>query len=93
MEKNIETLKEEARDMLLISSMEKPLMNAEIIDSIQSLGLSYHFEVEIDQVLKQIHNDYVKSNEITHIEDFHSLTLLFKLLRKHGYPISPSMTC
>ena len=92
MKKNIESLKEEARDMLLISCMENPLMKVEIIDSIQCLGLSYHFEAEIDQVLKQIHNVYVENNEITHIEDLHSLALLFKLLRQHGYPISPGMT-
>ena len=91
MKKNIETLKEEVRKML--DTMEKrPLMKAEAIDLIQCLGLSYHFEAEIDQVLKQIHNVYVENNEITHIEDLHSMTLLFKLLRQHGYPISSGMT-
>ena len=92
MKKIIKTLKEEVRDILLVSSMEKPLMNAEMIDSIHCLGLSYHFEAEINQVLKQIHNNFIENNEITHIEDLHSLALLFKLLRQYGYPISPGMT-
>ncbi|XP_028801702.1 (-)-germacrene D synthase [Neltuma alba] len=87
MKRSIETLKEEVRKML-VSIMGKPLMKAEMVDSIQRLGLSYHFEAEIDEVLKQIHNDSVENNEITHIEDLHSVALLFRLLRQHGYPTS-----
>ncbi|XP_054814459.1 (-)-germacrene D synthase-like [Prosopis cineraria] len=90
MKKNIETLKEEVRK-ILASTMDKLLKKAEVVDSIQRLGLSYHFEPEIDQVLKQLHNDYVENNEITHIEDLHSLALLFNLLRQHGYPVSPDV--
>ncbi|XP_054814694.1 (-)-germacrene D synthase-like [Prosopis cineraria] len=90
MKKNIETLKEEVRKKL-VSTMEKQLKKAEVIDSIQCLGLSYHFEPEIDQMLKQLHNDYVENNEITYIEDLHSLALLFKLLRQHGYAVSPDV--
>ena len=91
MKKNIETLKEEVRKML--DTMEKrPLMKAEAIDLIQCLGLSYHFELEIDGILKQIHKDFVENNEITRIEDLHSVALLFKLLRQHGYPVSRGTT-
>ncbi|KAI9081599.1 hypothetical protein K1719_036485 [Acacia pycnantha] len=89
MKKIIEALKEEVRKML--ASLEKPLKKAELIDSIKSLGLSYHFEAEIEEVLKQIHNDYVENNEITQIVDLHSLALLFKLLRQHGHPVSPDV--
>ncbi|XP_054816958.1 (+)-gamma-cadinene synthase-like [Prosopis cineraria] len=89
MKKNIETLKEEVREML-ISTMETPLKKAEVVESIQCLGLSYHFELEIDQILKQIQNDCVENNEITLTGDLHSLALLFKLLRQHGYLVSPA---
>ncbi|KAI9081569.1 hypothetical protein K1719_036455 [Acacia pycnantha] len=85
MKKTIETLKEEVRKILV--SMKEPIKKAEVIEPIQCLGLSYHFEPEIDEMLKQIHNHYVENNEITHIEDLHSLALLFKLLRQHGYPV------
>ncbi|KAI9081563.1 hypothetical protein K1719_036449 [Acacia pycnantha] len=85
MKKTIETLKEEVRKMLV--SMKESIKKAEAIESIQCLGLSYHFETEIDEMLKQIHYHYVENNEITHIEDLHSLALLFKLLRQHGYPV------
>nr|QHU78617.1 bifunctional terpene synthase [Albizia julibrissin] len=90
MKRNIETLKEEVRKTL-VSPMEKPLTKAEVVDSIQCLGLAYHFEPEIDELLKQIHNDFIENNEITQIEDLHSLALLFKLLRQHGYPFSPDV--
>ncbi|XP_054810947.1 (-)-germacrene D synthase-like [Prosopis cineraria] len=92
MGKQVETVKEEVRKML-ISPMEKPFITKlELIDSIQRLGLSYHFEHEIDGLLHQIHNAYVEDNQIlTHTEDLNSLALLFKLLRQQGYPISPDV--
>lgn len=89
MKKTIETLKEEV--MKILVSMKEPIKKAEVIESIQCLGLSYHFEPEIDEMLKQIHNDYVENNAITRIEDLHSLALLFKLLRQHGYRVSPGI--
>ncbi|XP_028796766.1 (-)-germacrene D synthase-like [Neltuma alba] len=91
MGKQVETVKEEVGKMLISTMMEMPLTKLlELIDSIQRLGLSYHFEREIDDLLQQIHNTYVQDNEIvTHTEDLHSLALLFKLPRQEGYPISP----
>nr|QHU78616.1 sesquiterpene synthase [Albizia julibrissin] len=92
MAKQVETLKEEVRKMLIISSTENPLTKVEMIDSIQRLGLSYHFEHEIHELLKAIHNTYVQNNRIlTHTQDLHSLALLFKLLRQDRYPISPDI--
>ncbi|KAK4285100.1 hypothetical protein QN277_001842 [Acacia crassicarpa] len=89
MKKTIETLKEEVRKILV--SMKEPIKKAEVIESIQCLGLSYHFEPEIDEMLKQIHNGYVENNEISHIEDLHYLALLFKLLRQHEYRVPPDV--
>ncbi|XP_028807764.1 (-)-germacrene D synthase-like [Neltuma alba] len=93
MGKQVETVKEEVGKMLISPMMEKPLTKVlELIDSIQRLGLSYHFEHEIRELLKQIHNSYVQNNEtVTHTDDLYSLALLFKLLRQEGYPISPDM--
>ncbi|KAI9081568.1 hypothetical protein K1719_036454 [Acacia pycnantha] len=79
------------RRQKILVSMKEPIKRAEVIESIQCLGLSYHFEPEIDEMLKQIHNDYVENNQITHIEDLHSLALLFKLLRQHGYRVPPDV--
>ncbi|KAJ1377757.1 Terpenoid cyclases/protein prenyltransferase alpha-alpha toroid [Sesbania bispinosa] len=68
-----------------------PLTKANLIDSIQRLGLYYHFEHEIGEVLQQIHNNYVENGIITLNEDLYSLALLFRLLRQQGYHISPDV--
>lgn len=90
MRKEVEILKEEVRKMLVPTSDQKPLISkAKLIDSIQRLGLEYHFESEIDQVLQKIHEHYVEDANITHNQyDLNSLALLFRLLRQQGYPIS-----
>ena len=90
MEGQIETLKESVRKML-VPATDKPLTKVKLIDSIQHLGVYYHFENEIDEVLQQIHKNYVKDGIITLNEDLHSLALLFRLLRQQGYRISPGM--
>ena len=75
--------------------MDKPIAKVELIDLIQRLGLSYHFELMIDELLQQIHDTYVKNNRIliiqTELQDLYFLALLFKLLRQEGYPISAGM--
>ncbi|KAK7257303.1 hypothetical protein RIF29_31175 [Crotalaria pallida] len=57
----------------------KPLTMASLIDSIQRLGLYYHFELEIEEVLQQIYKNYVENSIISLNEDLHSLALLFSL--------------
>ncbi|KAF7822835.1 (-)-germacrene D synthase-like [Senna tora] len=69
----------------------KPLPKIYLIDSIQRLGVNYHFEQEINDVLQLIHNTYVQNGTIILEEeekDLHSLALLFRLLRHQGYRIS-----
>ncbi|PNX81286.1 (-)-germacrene D synthase-like protein, partial [Trifolium pratense] len=64
-----------------------PLREANLIDSIQRLGLYHHFEHEIGELLRQIHNNYVENGTITLNEDLHSIALVFRLLRQQGYHI------
>ncbi|OIW16710.1 hypothetical protein TanjilG_00073 [Lupinus angustifolius] len=93
MEKQIITLKENVR-MMLVPAKEKasrPLTVSNLIDLIQRLGLHYHFEHEIEEVLQQICNNYVENGIITLNEDLHSLSLLFRLLRQQGCHISPDI--
>ncbi|XP_054778345.1 probable terpene synthase 2 [Prosopis cineraria] len=62
------------------------------IELVKRLGVSYHFEQEIEGALAKIHSMYTSNNIlIMHQDgddDLHSLALLFRLLRQHGYPIS-----
>jgi hypothetical protein len=91
-ETQIETLKYDVRKMLVSKSeIEKPMEKVHLIDSICRLGLSYHFEHEIEQVLQHIHNNYVENGEITIQDNLCSLAMLFRLLRQQGLHISPSI--
>jgi (-)-germacrene D synthase len=85
----IETLKSDVRNML-VSKTEKTLVKIHLIDSICRLGVSYHFEHEIEQVLLHIHNNYVENGEITFEGNLCSLAVLFRLLRQQGLHVSPS---
>ncbi|CAK8577223.1 unnamed protein product [Lathyrus sativus] len=90
MMKQIIMLKENVRQMLLPTN---PLNDANLIDSIQRLGLYHHFEHEIGELLQHIHNNYVQNRTIilTFNEDLHSIALVFRLLRQHGYPVLPDV--
>ncbi|RDY12565.1 putative terpene synthase 2, partial [Mucuna pruriens] len=87
-ETQIETLKREVSNML-VSKTEQPLAKVDLIDSICRLGVNYHFEHEIDQVLQHIHKNYVVNGEITLQDNLCSLAVLFRLLRQHGFHVSP----
>jgi (-)-germacrene D synthase len=87
----IETLKSNVRDML-VSKTEKPSVKIHLIDSICRLGLSYHFEHEIEQVLQHIQNNYVENGELTIEDNLCTISVLFRLLRQQGIHVSPSMS-
>ena len=91
MEMQIRMLKEVVRKMLLLPA--KTLAaKVHFIDLIQRLGVSYHFELEIDDLLQKIHDSYVENGRITVEEDdLRTLALMFRLLRQHGYHISPGI--
>ncbi|GER53347.1 germacrene-D synthase [Striga asiatica] len=61
------------------------LPKLELIDSIQRLGVCYHFEKEIDTSLRNIHNTFLKCDGQD--KDLRVVALHFRLLRQHGYYI------
>ncbi|XP_030478491.2 germacrene-A synthase-like [Cannabis sativa] len=54
-----------------------------IIDVVERLGLSYHFETEIENKLQCIYNKINIDDE-----DLHHVSIRFRLLRQHGFTIS-----
>jgi hypothetical protein len=75
-----------------VSKTEEPLTKVHLIDLICRLGLSYHFENEIEEILQRIHKNYVENGEIITFQDnLNSLAVLFRLLRQHGLHVSPSI--
>ncbi|CAJ2669832.1 unnamed protein product [Trifolium pratense] len=89
----IEPLKKYVRDMLVLKT-DNLMTKVHLIDSIFRLGLSYHFENEIEEVFQhEIHNNYVQNGEIITFEedDLNSLAVLFRLLRQQGFHVSPNV--
>ncbi|RXI03673.1 hypothetical protein DVH24_004325 [Malus domestica] len=78
-EQRIQELKERVTRMIMAPTPSKSLKKLELIDAIQRLGVSRHFENEIDQVLLQIHNNsyhcYYQGSDDD--EDLHAAALYF----------------
>ena len=68
-------------------SNRNPFKILSLVDSIQRLNVSYHFENEIDQILEKIYANYRDFTSIDGNEDFHNVSLLFRLFRQQGYKI------
>ncbi|KAM6581907.1 hypothetical protein CsatA_005681 [Cannabis sativa] len=59
-----------------------------LIDVVERLGLSYHFESEIQNELQHIYNKIsINDNNFKH-ETLHDASIQFRLLRQHGYMVS-----
>ena len=78
-------LKEEVRTMVT-SATEKPSGKLTLIDAIQQLGIAYHFNKEIEEVLEQVYKtcqqDYADDDKNLYI-----VALQFRLLRQQGYNV------
>eukprot|EP00257_Ricinus_communis_P028171 XP_025015585.1 terpene synthase 10 isoform X1 [Ricinus communis] len=83
--KRIDKLKEDVK-MMLNKTM-APSDQFELIDTLQRLGLAYHFGDEIKRIVKSIYNSHRNDNTWMK-EDLHTIALQFRLLRQHGYNIS-----
>lgn len=82
-------LKETVRKML-DHERSTHLDQLELIDDLQKLGVSYHFEQEIDNMLTFTYHKLDKSNfmEYDMEYDLHANALKFRLLRQHGFNVS-----
>ncbi|WMV51452.1 hypothetical protein MTR67_044837 [Solanum verrucosum] len=75
-EKQHEDLKEEVRKMLVMAPS-KSLHKLDLINTIQLLGVAYHFEHEIEESLSCMYPHYEEW-----IGDLHDIALCFRLLRQ-----------
>ncbi|KAM5584139.1 hypothetical protein ABKV19_003820 [Rosa sericea] len=83
LEQHVRELKEEVKRMLM-DPLKNPSEQLDLVDDIQRLGVSYHFENEIDGILKQIHHNYSYASE----DDLYTTALRFRILRQQGYNVS-----
>lgn len=80
--KTVEVLKTEVRGMLT----GKMADTMSLIDTLERLGVSYHFEAEIEEKLKQYFDLNTDYNDEAY--DLYTVALHFRLFRQHGYRIS-----
>ncbi|XP_065048743.1 alpha-humulene synthase-like isoform X2 [Musa acuminata AAA Group] len=61
------------------------LQTMDLVDSIQLLGLSYHFEKEISEALNRVHDADFNDHAL------YDTALRFRLLRQQGYHVTPDV--
>ncbi|TYH46515.1 hypothetical protein ES332_D11G341500v1 [Gossypium tomentosum] len=74
-----EELKEEVRRMIKVVMDDELLYKLSLIDTIKRLGVSYHFEREIEEVLLNIYEHDYKDDQT-----LETTSLQFRLLRENG---------
>ncbi|KAF3954891.1 hypothetical protein CMV_019820 [Castanea mollissima] len=87
----VQEMKEEVRRMLT-SPVEEPSQKLNLINLLQRLGVSYHYENEIEKTLQQLHRTlYDRDDQENYIMQANAkiyFALQFRLLRQQGYYIS-----
>ncbi|XVE81277.1 hypothetical protein DITRI_Ditri15bG0050900 [Diplodiscus trichospermus] len=87
--KEINPLKEKVKDMLVASTAD-PIENVKFIDTLLRLGVSYHFDCDIESHLERIFNsqpNLVAENDL----DLNSTSIVFRVFRQYGFRISCSV--
>lgn len=80
----LEKMKEEVKGLIKVNQ-DDPLVELELIDVIQQLGLGYHFEAEIHHALHLIHK---RLEDSRFSGNLYATALRFRLLRQQGYHVS-----
>ncbi|XP_042478009.1 (-)-germacrene D synthase-like isoform X2 [Macadamia integrifolia] len=83
---HVEELKEEVRRMLMADAND-PSKKLNLIDSLQRLGVAYHFEEEIEELLKKM-QDALPVDGLDGCTHLYTIALWFRLLRQQGYNVS-----
>ncbi|EXC24794.1 Myrcene synthase [Morus notabilis] len=81
----VENLKDEEREILKTLEGDH-IAQLEHIDILQRLGISYHFEAEIQSVLEEIYTNYNNMYSKKNM-NLYATALEFRILRQHGYQI------
>ncbi|XVF77892.1 hypothetical protein PTKIN_Ptkin14bG0084100 [Pterospermum kingtungense] len=81
--KQVEALKETVKDMLMVSESD-PLEKIYLINSLYRLGVSYHFENEIENQLSQL---FITVPPLLDDKecDLHIVAITFQVFRLHGF--------
>ncbi|KAK1357178.1 (-)-germacrene D synthase [Heracleum sosnowskyi] len=89
-EEHLKLLKQEAKKMLTAGDKTRKELIS-LVDDIQRLGLSYHFEAEFDKLLQKINDSFHEYYGSKNDDDLHDISLCFRLLRQQGYNVSSAV--
>ncbi|KAF5191164.1 (-)-germacrene D synthase [Thalictrum thalictroides] len=91
-EERIKELKKEVKSMLSLATND-PFEELDLIEKLQRLGISYHFEAVINDSLQRIHHAAtIFSNlEVDVCTHLYAVALRFRILRQAGYYVSPDV--
>ncbi|KAI9185162.1 hypothetical protein LWI28_004838 [Acer negundo] len=81
-------MKDKVNEML-VATANDPVEEVSLINSLSRLGVSYHFQAEIEVQLKHIVKSQCNLGGDNHY-DLYTSSLLFRVLRQHGYKMSCS---
>ncbi|XP_062076429.1 germacrene-A synthase-like [Humulus lupulus] len=87
-EERVQELKAEVGKDIFGESTYDVSNQLKLIDVVGCLGLSYHFESEIENELECIYNQSIDQNYLFKDEDLHDASIRFRLLRQHGFKVS-----
>ncbi|GMJ10480.1 terpene synthase 21 [Hibiscus trionum] len=84
--KEIDPLKEKVKDMLMASAVD-PIEKVKLIDTLLRLGVSYHFENDIENQLANIFNSH-QNLFSGDGHDLSSTSIVFRVFRQYGFKMS-----
>ena len=71
---------------MMLHKVVDPLEQLELMDTLQRIGLSYHFESETKRILEGLYNNNHGGDLWK--ENLYATALKFRLFRQHGYSVS-----
>ncbi|KAL9236368.1 hypothetical protein vseg_011048 [Gypsophila vaccaria] len=82
-EEEVNELKVKVRELL--GAVKEPQEQLTLIDTLERLGIAYHFENEIDEALKSAYENFVGDCENANLNN---VSLGFRIFRQHGFYVT-----
>ncbi|KAG7970212.1 hypothetical protein I3843_07G071400 [Carya illinoinensis] len=89
--KKLEVCRNVLRNVVAEAEELDPSEGLSMIDAVQRLNIDYHFQEEIEAILRGQYVKYITHGEYGHHDELHVVALRFRLLRQQGYYVAPDV--